>query len=124
MRLVQSKDFIDITRWRAERGVPILSLDFYSMHGLIVDNVAAGFLTRTDTTVAFMENFITNPKAYKADREKAVLDILHELEKDATKQGFKYIVGITNHPKIEEYAKLIGGTVLDYKMYGKELLWA
>lgn len=121
MRHVEKDDFQEINLWREQRQAPILSQDFYPQTGLIVDGIAAGFLTMTDTKVALMENFITNPKAYKEDRENAVFEILEGLEKIAVQMGFKYVVGFTDHPKIEHYAKMIGGTAMNYKVYGKEL---
>jgi hypothetical protein len=121
MRLVEETDFIDINSWREARKVPIIPRELYAPRGYIVDGVAAGFLTTTDTKACFVENMVTNPKAYKEDREEAVLKILQRLEEDAVKMGYKYLLAVTNHSKIELYAAMIGGKPLDVKLFGKEI---
>jgi len=123
MREFTDEDFEQINAWRIERGAKILPMDAYPKMGLIEDGVAAGFLTITDAHWVIAENFVSNPKAYKGDREKAILEMIETFEQYAVKCGYRFLLAVTNHPKIEEYAKLSGGKPIDYRVYGKELPW-
>lgn len=121
MRRFMKKDLKEINQWRELRKAPILSDDFYPPTGFFEPGVAAGFINFTETSVAFIENLITNPQAEKKKREQAILAILEKLERFAYDQNIKWIVAVTNHPQVEKYAFLIKGERIPGKLFGKEL---
>lgn len=121
IREVEDADFLEINQWRRERNATVLPIEFYPRNGLIVPGIAAGFLTVTDSAIAMMENFVSNPKAYKEDREAAIIEIIERLTKKAVELDYKYLWAVTNHPKVEHYISLSGGKPLYVKLFGKEL---
>lgn len=102
--LISQRDFNEINLWRHWRGLDILSRDFYPNTGLMVHGVAAGWLVETDSKVALLENFISNPKAYKQERMEAVKEIGHDLAEYAKRRGYTKLFIITNSGVIEKYA--------------------
>lgn len=121
MRTIREHDFYTLDTWREERGVPLVPRDLYPPDGLIVEGVAAGFLTLTTSKMALVENVVTNPRALKEDREKAVIEIVKKLEELAVSKGCKYLVGITQNSKVEQYCEWLGAKPVKAKMFGKEL---
>jgi hypothetical protein len=122
MRQVMDSDFKDINEWRAERKAPILPLSWYPNFGMIVEDVAAGFLTITDSDVAILEHFVTNPLAYRDDRMRAIHEIATRLEDEARKRDYKHLIALTSSERIVAHAlalkfKEIGPLT----MLGKEL---
>jgi len=121
MRAVEEHDFIAINEWLEGRKASFIPYALYPEIGLIEEGVAAGFLTLTDTRLALMENFVSNPKADGREREKAIMAIIEELERIGSQMGYKYVVGITSDRKMEHYIGLAGGKPLDVKLFGKEI---
>lgn len=121
MRAFRETDFVQINQWRALRGVPILPFDLYPPNGLIVPGVAVGFINFTQTKMALFENFLTNPESDSKEREDAIFEIVEGLEKLAYDGGDKWIVAVTNHPKIEKYIYHCKWERFPYKIFGKEL---
>ena len=115
-------DFLTIDEWRKNRNVSVLSRDLYPAQGLIVPNVAAGFLTLTDSSVALMENFVSNPGAPREERREAIKEIGLRLEIKARDLGFKKLVAITAHNAISDACEELGYQYLGVQMmFGKEI---
>lgn len=119
IRLFTKEDFPEIEAWLWERDIPIIPRSLYSPLGAIVPNVACGFLTRTDTSVALVENVISNPKA--ENRTQAILDIILFLEKEASRLGYKYLWGITQIDNMKAHARSIGAEIVECEMFAKEI---
>ena len=69
-------------------------MDFLSDIGFVVPGVASGFLVTTNVNCCFLEPFISNPKAPKELRDKALKEILESLEDKASKIGIRLIYGV------------------------------
>ena len=121
MRRVEEKDFIDINLWRSLRNARIIPPDLYPPIGIIEPDVACGFINFTETKMALMENFASNPKADRSMREKTMMQIIEALELIAYDKGIRWVVGVTNSPRIERYSLDSGATKTHYKVFGKEL---
>lgn len=120
MRPVESIDFAEINSWREMRHVPILDKSIYPENGLIEPDCAAGFLTLTNSSVALLENFVSNPQASMRDREKAIATIGLALEERAKKNGAKYLVAWTQSEGIAKACLKRGYKFLcNAKMLGK-----
>lgn len=108
MRRYEREDFNMIKEWSS---VPLTILP---KTGLIVPNVAAGFLVSTDTNYCFLEPFIGNPKADKEERDIALFTIIDGLIDEAKRLGFDLVFGVLSHPKMIErglkrgFVKIIG----------------
>lgn len=76
--------------------------------GFYVPGVAAGFLINTDTPICFLEPFISNPKAPKELRSKALEGIVECLEAEAVKLGYRYVYGISTAPTMLNLVKSKG----------------
>lgn len=76
--------------------------------GLIVDDVAAGFLYVTDSSVAFLENFVSNPKAPKRKVREAVDEIIKRLMIFAHEAGISRLVGLTTRKSMAKRAQAAG----------------
>lgn len=100
IRPVKPSDFDMIRSWEKARDVTEVHPALLPKHGVIVSNVACGFLMQTDTIFCFFENFISNPMADKDERIKAFEMIVKSLESLAKDLGYKSILAITKHPAI------------------------
>jgi hypothetical protein len=108
MRLIERSDFLEINTWRMDRDLKTLSSEFYPKTGLIEPGLAAGWLTKTDSGVGLLENFVSNPLAKKSERKVAILRIAHELQEIAKQMGLAYLFAITDNEAIENHAKTFG----------------
>lgn len=61
--------------WCAARGLAPVDSHTLPQLGVIVPGVAAGFLYRTDSSLGFLDGFISNPAAPKEERAAALLHI-------------------------------------------------
>ena len=100
MRPILKSDLATVDKWRAWHGLQPINRRLYPPTGFIIDDVAAGFVTMTDTALALVENVITNPRAPVRERDEALKLIITKLERTAYDWGYDFIVGITENPKI------------------------
>lgn len=63
------------------------ALDLFPKVGFIVDQVAAGFIYYTDSKVAIIDNYITNPRSDADERDEALNLITQELIGNAAFHG-------------------------------------
>lgn len=121
IRRVQEADFEIINTWRRRRGAPLIPVDLYPPNGFIDDELAAGFLTLTDTSMGIMEHFVSNPDSYAIEREEAIIEIIEKLFEIAHDYRVKWILAATDNPRVESYILKMGGKLLPGNLYGKEL---
>lgn len=121
MREFEYSDIEEINTWREARESEIIPDILYPTTGIFEPGIAAGFLNFTDTAVAYMENFVTNPNKNKELREKTIMEIVERLEQIAYDRGVKWLVAVTSHPKIESYIYKCKWERLPYSIFGKEL---
>lgn len=91
IRKFKPEDYGQLASWAADRDVSLPPLDALSTIGLIVDDVAAGFLYFTNSSIALLEGFIANPKTDKNDRDSAVNWITLNLIELAKSNGVKIL---------------------------------
>lgn len=70
--------------------------------GIIVDEIVAGFLYKTDSNVAIIENFISDPSSNKDHRRESIDVCMSTLVKEAKSQGFSYILSYPTHKRMEK----------------------
>lgn len=102
IRAYTPADVETIRSWLVLRGLkPKHELKFPPI-GLIVDDVAAGFLVKTDARYAMLEYFVCNPYASREDKNNAFHEIIRNLTLEAKRSGYDDLLGITsNHTLIK-----------------------
>lgn len=121
MRMFLKTDLDEINKWRESRKVQILGDESYPPTGLIEPGVAAGFINFTQTNVALLENFVSNPEADIKKRELAIMQIVESLEKIAYDAGIPWVLAVTENPKIKEYIPICGYKPISGELFGKEI---
>ena len=105
----------EVANWFVLRGLPELTSDFLSTVGYWVPGVAAGWLyTMNAPGFAFLDNFITNSAAPRAERREALESIARALVRDADAAGCKKILALTQTTSIAELAGRLGFHLLQY----------
>lgn len=92
IRLVEKKDLKIIADWYKNHGQEAEQADFLSDIGFIVDNIAAAFLYTTNSSVCWIESYISNPESNKKDRKKALDLITEAIIQKAKDLGFMAII--------------------------------
>jgi hypothetical protein len=95
VRPVTLADEAAIRSWASARGLPRLGL--LPPTGFIVDGVFAAYLVKTDTDVAFVEAYVTNPAASSADRSEAIDLVTQRLFEEARSCGFTTVLALTEN---------------------------
>lgn len=108
-RRFEVDDLDRINAWLDEHGKPgtLTETEIPSV-GLIVEDTAAGFLYITDSSVAFLENFVSNPKAQKRQVREAIDEIIKRLMIFAHEAGISRLVGITTKQSMAKRAEAAG----------------
>ncbi|WP_224240619.1 hypothetical protein [Hyalangium gracile] len=104
---VPEQHFTEVARWFElfnETMVP----EALPQTGYIVPGIAAGFLYRTDSSVAWVESLIAFKEAPKDVRDRALDAIVVALCRDARKLGFKTVLGSTQLEAVVKRAQRLG----------------
>jgi hypothetical protein len=122
MRLFHRPDYETISEWYKERNLPPPSESSLPATGFIVPEVAAGFLTTTDSDICFLDGYISNPKSDKTERDYALDDITDALLAIANGMGFKHVLVMTRNQSIEERARYWGFSLIGmHKLMHREI---
>lgn len=95
--------FGQVFRWMQAWGQP-LSLDALPTTGFIIPGVAAGFLYRTDSSVAWIEGLVASRDVSAEIRGKALDQIVRALRAEARRSGFKILLGYTQFQAVVDRA--------------------
>lgn len=121
-RMFEPGDYSQLKRWCFDRDVEAPPIELLSDTGIIVDEIAVGFLYLTNSAVGMLEGFLTNPKADKNDRNEALNSITLNLIKLAEQSGCKLLKCDTRAEEIVNRAKSFGFNELgQYKTCVREL---
>lgn len=94
------EDYPVICGWLEKRGVPAPTIDHLPPVGWIVDDVCCGFLVQSDSGIAFVDFFVSNPDSSEEDRLAAYDMAWPITEKKARDLGFKMLGVYTKIPKV------------------------
>lgn len=97
-----SKDLAELNGWYRARGLPEVPLEALPLTGLIVPGVAAGFLYLTDSSLAMLEGFCTNPQVGRDERARALDQIIAALFVEADRMRCTKVIGLVQSPLIEQ----------------------
>lgn len=98
-------DYCFIKKWFQEHGKSAPAESELPATGIIVDDIAAGFLYKTDCSIAMLECFVSNPKANKREVLKAINFIIEQLTVVAELIGYSKICGFTRKRSMKRVAK-------------------
>ena len=87
MRQYEEHDLLVINDWFRVRGHREMDADEVPRIGLVEPGVAAGFLYMTDSNLAFLENFVSNPDAPAREVSRAMDQIIEGLVEVAVDAG-------------------------------------
>lgn len=90
-RYVLPGDFDQICKWYMARGQTLPPKSLFPQIGIIVDDIAAGFLVRTDTSAAIIDGYISNPETDAKMRSDALDDITKSLMECAKFSGVRHL---------------------------------
>ncbi len=112
-----------VKQWCRSRKLPTIMLQLLPKHGLIVPDVAVAFLYQTDSKIAYVDGFMSNPHATLDDRLHAFDEITESLEVLARNLGFKQIWVFTTRSGVVAQAQRHGWETdgQRYRFVGKEL---
>jgi hypothetical protein len=82
-RRVVELDFDEIEKWCEARGGRLPDKSLFPRTGFIIDGIAAGFVYFTDSAVAIIDCYLSNPKTDPKTRSDALNEITSSLIKSA-----------------------------------------
>ncbi len=120
-----SDDIPTLNAWMAAHNHPgRLGKGYIPEVGYWVPGVVSCFLYQTDTKVAYIDGFLSNPESKKEDRHAAMIEVGKSLCDEAAKRGFETLRGTTTYPSIAATAIACGFDVTEYNFtyMSKQLL--
>lgn len=123
VRPYESKDFEMIEGWLQDRQHPSIDKNLLPAFGQVCDDVLAGFIIETDNGFAFLDYYVTNPKASLSDRMNATQIMFDQALERLDDRGFRYVVSFSKGTGVLKYIKRIGFSVdkTPYFMFRKVL---
>lgn len=108
------KDYLTICSWYRSYDKQPPYKTALSKTGYIVEDICVGFLYKTDSNIAFIEGYISNPKSDKNIKHKALDLITENLIMDAKDNGFKTIISMSNNKHVINMMKNFNYEITDY----------
>ncbi len=108
LRRYENRDLEQLNRWYDLRHCPKVDNSLLPGVGFIADEMAAGFLYQTDSSLCLLDGYVSNPLTYKEDRDKALNCITQALLTEAKRLGFKKILAFTTVEAIATRAMING----------------
>lgn len=100
IRPYKSDDYDKIKGWWESYGWPPVQPHMLSSTGMVVEDLCAGWLYQTDSSIALLEWVVGNPAADKEERGKAIDFLIETATKLAKLNGFKLMFTFTNSKKL------------------------
>ena len=72
VREYKSGDYVELCKWFKDHKLSTPSRDQLPMNGFIVPKIAAGFIYLTDSSIAILDCFISNPASDDHQRDAAL----------------------------------------------------
>lgn len=108
MRRYLKSDLEVVNAWHVAHRKPELTAEVLPGFGLLVPGVAAGFAYITDSSVALLENYITNPAADSLARHSALVDITSGLIAHCREAGMGMVLALTQDESVAQRARETG----------------
>jgi len=122
MRPYGAADYESISQWCSLRDQAPPLEKYMPDTGLIIDDIACGFLIVTSNGCGILDFYITNPHADRDDRKRALFEITEELLEVARDSNLNMILADTKSGSIERLALKMGFKELgEFKSFALEL---
>lgn len=96
----RNRDYEMLMRWWVARDHEVVPSNLLPKLGVIVDDIAAGFLYQTDSKLGILENFITSPDASPRQSHQALTEVTRELREFAETAEIETLVVFTKRPSV------------------------
>lgn len=113
VHVVNREDMAEIAGWARARGHEWPPPEWLPPTGYWVPGLAAGWLLLTNCGRAFLEDFMINPRADRAESSKALFLIESYCAERALRQGARYLIGTTKIESIRGRVRVAGYEVSD-----------
>lgn len=100
IRRCTKEDFEDISNWCRQWGFDPIADWYFPEDVFIVPGIISASYYKTNSKVAYIENIISSPDASSEDRQKGLGMLGDHIFKLAAEDGFRVVLGITNHPSV------------------------
>ena len=115
-----AKHYDLVMEWLRKREIEKVPQELFAPFGYVVDDVAVGFLVKTDAGVCYIEHMAADPDADEGRRDQALQTLFVLLENAGRVAGFKMITILTRldamKKRVEERGfKEFGTFALNYK---------
>ncbi len=89
--------------------------------GFVADGIVAGFFFVTNSKLGFIDSFVSDPRSTKAERGKAIVEIMAAIVDDAREMGLHALAGAISVPSLAKHVARCGFTVMPgcHYVYGK-----
>lgn len=111
-RLVIDLDFDELGRWYLARWGSVPHKSLFPPIGFIVEGIAAGFLYLTDSSIAIIDGYISNPETDSKTRSDALNAITEALIGFAKSHGVKRLKCDSQSEAIKKRALSHGFTLV------------
>jgi hypothetical protein len=108
MRPFVASDYPEVAGWFRSHGETPPEPDALPVTGMIEPGVAAAFLIRTDTSVAYLDSMVSNPAASLRLRHRTLVELSDALSLEAERLGFRAVVATSKYRGIVRTAKANG----------------
>jgi hypothetical protein len=110
-------DYPVLKDWWVRQGFGELPPEVLPQTGIIAEYqgvmIAAGFLYRSDSTIAWLEWVVANPDYHEANRTTAIDAVIAAAEAEAKAQGFKVLFTSSNKSNLVERLQRLSWSATD-----------
>jgi hypothetical protein len=116
------KHYSMLVSWLKARGIAEPNASLFSNYGLVVDGIALGFLFKTNSKQAYIDQIATDPNSDPKGRDFALKVLIEELCSEAKQKGFKVITILASLDKMKtRLTELKFTRIGDYTLYFKNM---
>jgi len=120
LRYDPKEHYSTLFQWYSSRNLGVFPEDCLPKIGFVAENedckLAMVFIYQTDSAIAYMENFSSNPGVSKEITDSALDLVVKAGLEFAKKEGFRLVIGGTKIKAVAERAQKLG-FILDEKPY-------
>ncbi len=123
MRAYTQEDYEMIKIWTQKNGQPVPYPQMLPQTGYIEDNICAGFLYQTDSSICIIEHIVVNPDVDKEIRNKALNELIECLILEAKSMNYQTIIAFSDMGAVIERSKNFDFEITDnkYTMMSREI---
>lgn len=106
-----------ITKWYKQWDMPIDDIIMLPPTGLIIPDVCAVFIYKTNSLICLIENLICNQECDLETRQQGLSIITNDILDMAKDCGFKKIISLVSNPKVIERITKLSYTISEEKFH-------